>query len=75
MAKLPDPTAALSVEARTVNEKIARKRGRLSGPYARLMHHPARAERVADTPCRMGSARRSESVYNPRQSPPGRGWR
>lgn len=48
MAKLPDPTNALSPEAKKVQDKITRKRGRLSGPYAPLMHHPALAERVAD---------------------------
>jgi 4-carboxymuconolactone decarboxylase len=48
MAQLPDTLAALSPEAQKVYERITAKRGRIGGPFAPLMHHPALAERVAD---------------------------
>jgi 4-carboxymuconolactone decarboxylase len=48
MARLPDPLDSLSPAAQQVYDKIARKRGKLRGPYAPLMHHPPLAERVAD---------------------------
>ncbi len=48
MAGLPDPLDALSPEAQKVYDKIVAKRGKLRGPYAPLMHHPALAEPVAD---------------------------
>jgi 4-carboxymuconolactone decarboxylase len=47
MARLPDPIDALSPEAQRVYDRIVAKRGKLRGPYAPLMHHPALAEPVA----------------------------
>jgi 4-carboxymuconolactone decarboxylase len=48
MARLPDPLDSLSPAAQQIYDKIARKRGKLRGPYAPLMHHPTLAERVGD---------------------------
>lgn len=48
MARLPDILGALDPAAQKVYERITAKRGKVRGPYAPLMHHPALAERVAD---------------------------
>src|SRR5436309_7729304 len=48
MARLPDVLGSLDPAAQKVYERIAAKRGKIRGPYAPLMHHPALAERVAD---------------------------
>jgi 4-carboxymuconolactone decarboxylase len=48
MARLPDILGSLSAEAQAVYDRITAKRGKIGGPYAPLMHHPALAERVAD---------------------------
>jgi 4-carboxymuconolactone decarboxylase len=48
MARLPDPTATLSPEAKRIAEKISAKRGGVRGPFAALLCHPALAERVGD---------------------------
>jgi 4-carboxymuconolactone decarboxylase len=48
MARLPDVLGSLDPAARKIYERIAAKRGKIRGPYAPLMHHPALAGRVAD---------------------------
>jgi len=48
MARLPDILGSLDPAARKIYDRIAAKRGKVRGPYAPLMHHPALAERVAD---------------------------
>jgi 4-carboxymuconolactone decarboxylase len=48
MARLTDPLDSLDPAAQQIYDKIRRKRGRLRGPYAPLMHHPPLAERVGD---------------------------
>lgn len=48
MTRLPDPLDTLTPQARQIFDKIVARRGRLRGPYAPLMHHPALAERIAD---------------------------
>jgi 4-carboxymuconolactone decarboxylase len=48
MARLPDALATLTPEAKRVYDKISAKRGRVGGPFASLLHHPALAERAGD---------------------------
>jgi 4-carboxymuconolactone decarboxylase len=48
MARLPDLLGSLDPAAQKVYDKIAAKRGKIRGPFAPLMHHPALAERVSD---------------------------
>jgi len=48
MSQLPDPLDTLTPQAKVIFDKIVARRGRLRGPYAPLMHHPALAERIAD---------------------------
>jgi 4-carboxymuconolactone decarboxylase len=48
MARLPDILGSLDPAGQKVYEKIAAKRGKIGGPYAPLMHHPALAAEVAD---------------------------
>ena len=48
MTRLPDPLGTLTPEAKQIYDKIVARRGRLRGPFAPLMHHPALAERVAN---------------------------
>jgi 4-carboxymuconolactone decarboxylase len=48
MAGLPEILGTLDPAAQKVYERIAAKRGKIRGPYAPLMHHPALAERVAN---------------------------
>jgi 4-carboxymuconolactone decarboxylase len=48
MARLPDILGSLPPDAQKVYDRITAKRGKIGGPYAPLMHHPALAERVAD---------------------------
>src|SRR6266496_2983250 len=48
MARLPDVLGSLEPAAQKVYERIAAKRGKIRGPFAPLMHHPALAERVSN---------------------------
>jgi 4-carboxymuconolactone decarboxylase len=48
MARLPDPTAALSPEAQTIYDQLVGRRGRIDGMYRSLLNHPQLTRQVSD---------------------------
>jgi 4-carboxymuconolactone decarboxylase len=48
MARLPDPTGALSADAQALYDELAAKRGRIDGMYRSLLNHPELTRRVSD---------------------------
>lgn len=48
MARLPDPTASLTPQARELYNRLAAKRGRIDGMYRSLLNHPALTQHVSD---------------------------
>ena len=48
MARLPDPTAALSPTAQMIYDQLVGKRGRIDGMYRSLLNHPELTRRVSD---------------------------
>ena len=48
MARLPDPTAALSPEAQAIYDQLVGRRGRIDGMYRSLLNHPELTRQVSD---------------------------
>jgi len=48
MARLPDPTGALTPEAQALYDRLAAQRGRIDGMYRSLLNHPGLTRRVSD---------------------------
>jgi 4-carboxymuconolactone decarboxylase len=48
MARLPDPTGALSPAAQMIYDQLVGKRGRIDGMYRSLLNHPELTRRVSD---------------------------
>ncbi len=48
MARLPDPTAALTPEAQELYDQLAARRGRIDGMYRSLLNHPQLTRKVSD---------------------------
>jgi 4-carboxymuconolactone decarboxylase len=48
MARLPDPTGALTPEAQTLYDQMVGRRGRLDGMYRSLLNHPELTRCVSD---------------------------
>ena len=48
MARLPDPTGALTPEAHVLYEQLQAKRGRIDGMYLSLLNHPELTRCVSD---------------------------
>lgn len=48
MARLPDPTGALTPEARALYDRLVGQRGRIDGMYRSLLNHPELTRSVSD---------------------------
>ena len=48
MARLPDPTAALSPEAQAIYDQLVGRRGRIDGMYRSLLNYPQLTRHVSD---------------------------
>jgi 4-carboxymuconolactone decarboxylase len=48
MAKLPDPTSALSPQGQELYQQLVAKRGRIDGMYRSLLNHPELTRHVSD---------------------------
>jgi 4-carboxymuconolactone decarboxylase len=48
MARLPDPTSALTPEARALYDQLVGQRGRIDGMYRSLLNHPELTRCVSD---------------------------
>jgi 4-carboxymuconolactone decarboxylase len=48
MARLPDPTGALSPEAQAIYDQLVGRRGRIDGMYRSLLNHPQLTRQVSD---------------------------
>jgi len=48
MARLPDPTGALTPEAQAIYNQLVARRGRIDGMYRSLLNHPLLTRQVSD---------------------------
>jgi 4-carboxymuconolactone decarboxylase len=48
MARLPDPTAALTPEAQELYDRLAARRGRIDGMYRSLLNYPELTRQVSE---------------------------